>query len=67
MGIETDAALISSLQDAFAYLRQTDHKFLNGYVQKSGEDLAAIEAMRNEKREYIRTHQDDIQRLGVDL
>lgn len=36
------------------YLSKTDHKFFNGYKPKDGEDLVAIEATRDEYREFIR-------------
>lgn len=39
------------------YLAKTDHKFYNGYKPKEGEDLAAIEAKRDEAREYIRMNE----------
>lgn len=38
------------------YLSNTDYKFLNGYVPKDDEDLKAIEAKRNEAREFIRAN-----------
>ena len=40
-----------------AYLSNTDHKFLNGYVAKPDEDLTAIKALRDEKREFIRLNE----------
>ena len=45
------------IQEAKQYLASTDHKFYNGYKPKEGEDLAAIEAKRDEAREYIRMNE----------
>jgi hypothetical protein len=42
------------IQDAKAYLRKTDHKFLNNYVLKDGEDLAPIQKQREKLRTLIR-------------
>lgn len=39
-----------------AYLNKTDYKFFNGYKPKDGEDLFAIEAKRDEYREFIRSN-----------
>ena len=39
------------------YLDKTDHKFFNGYKPKEGEDLVAIEAKRDEYREFIRANE----------
>ena len=39
------------------YLDKTDHKFFNGYKPKEGEDLVAIEATRDEYREFIRANE----------
>ena len=41
-----------------AYLNNTDHKFLNGYIQKEDENLLEIETSRNEKREFIRLNEN---------
>ena len=41
------------------YLTNTDHKFLNGYVQKEDEDLEAIAVTRNSYREFIRLNKGD--------
>lgn len=41
------------------YLSNTDHKFFNGYKPKDGEDLVAIEATRDEYREFIRLNELD--------
>lgn len=57
MTLEQDALLIQQLQEAHEYLRNTDHKFLNAYVSKDGEDLAAIETQRNQHREFIRQNE----------
>jgi hypothetical protein len=54
MTLEQDALLIQQLQEAHEYLKGTDHKFLNSYVPKDGEDLAVIEAQRNQHRQFIR-------------
>ena len=40
-----------------AYLSNTDHKFLNGYVAKTDEDLIAIKTLRDERREFIRINE----------
>lgn len=40
------------------YLDDTDHKFFSRYKPKKGEDLAAIEAKRDEYREFIRANKD---------
>ena len=47
----------AKVQEAKQYLQATDHKFYNGYKPKEGEDLAAIEAKRDEAREYIRMNE----------
>ena len=47
----------AKMQEAKQYLQATDHKFYNGYKPKEGEDLVAIEAKRDEAREYIRMHE----------
>lgn len=39
------------------YLKDTDFKFLPGYVSKDGEDLEAIKLKRDQAREYIRETQ----------
>ena len=39
------------------YLNNTDHKFLNGYIAKPDEDLVAIKALRDDKREFIRLNE----------
>ena len=39
------------------YLTNTDHKFLNGYKSKEGEDLDALEIERDYKREFIRLNE----------
>ena len=44
-------------QEAKQYLQATDHKFYLGYKPKEGEDLATIEAKRDEAREYIRMNE----------
>ena len=45
------------IAEAKQYLEKTDHKFYNGYKPKEGEDLATIEAKRDEAREYIRMNE----------
>ena len=57
MTLEQDALLIQQLQEAPEYLKGTDHKFLNSYVPKDGEDLAVIEAQRNQYRQLIRDNE----------
>lgn len=49
--------LAQQLGEYKAYLTNTDHKFLVGYTPKEGEDLSAIEATRNEYREFIRENE----------
>ena len=51
--------LSKKLQDAKEYLTNTDHKFLNGYIPKDGEDLNAIETTRNSYREFIRLNEGE--------
>ena len=48
--------LARAIRDAKKYLAETDHKDLPNYVPKPDEDLAAIIAERNEKREFIRAN-----------
>ena len=47
----------AKIQEAKQYLQSTDHKFYLGYKPKDGEDLATIEAKRDEAREYIRMNE----------
>ena len=47
----------AKVQEAKDYLISTDHKFYLGYKPKEGEDLVAIEAKRDEAREYIRMNE----------
>ena len=47
----------AKVQEAKQYLQATDHKFYLGYKPKDGEDLVAIEAKRDEAREYIRMNE----------
>lgn len=47
----------AKVQEAKQYLQATDHKFYLGYKPKDGEDLGAIEAKRDEAREYIRMNE----------
>ena len=47
----------TKVQEAKQYLQSTDHKFYLGYKPKEGEDLVAIEAKRDEAREYIRMNE----------
>lgn len=47
----------TKVQEAKQYLQSTDHKFYLGYKPKDGEDLVAIEAKRDEAREYIRMNE----------
>ena len=53
-------ALASQLQEAKDYLNKTDHKMLNGYVPRVGEDLQAIELQRNSYREFIRENEEAV-------
>ena len=48
--------LDSKIQEAKAYLANTDYKMLPNYVPKADEDLDAIIAKRNETREFIRNN-----------
>lgn len=45
-----------TVQEYQEYLDRTDHKFLQGYKPKEGEDLKVIEAKRDEYREFIRAN-----------
>ena len=47
----------TKVQEAKQYLQSTDHKFYLGYKPKECEDLVAIEAKRDEAREYIRMNE----------
>lgn len=47
----------AKVQESKQYLQATDHKFYLGYKPKEGEDLATIEAKRDEAREYIRMNE----------
>ena len=51
--------LARSIQEAKRYLADTDHKDLPNYVPKPDEDLAAVIAERNSKREFIRANTAD--------
>ena len=42
------------------YLSRTDYKFFNGYKPKECEDLVAIEATRDEYREFIRANKVEV-------
>ena len=44
------------INEAKAYLANTDYKMLPNYVLKADEDLNAIIAKRNEAREFIRNN-----------
>lgn len=57
---EIEAEMLSlKIQEAKQYLNKTDHKFYNGYKPKEDEDLAEIEILRDEAREFIRTNKGD--------
>lgn len=59
-GINTptpEQILQQQIAEAKAYLQETDHKFINGYVPRPDEDLDAILAERNAKREFIRKNE----------
>ncbi len=51
--------LQNQINEAKQYLSKTDHKFYNGYKPKEDEDLAEIERLRDEAREFIRTNKGD--------
>ena len=56
LAVEKEAQdLQAKVNEAQQYLTSTDHKFFNGYKPKPDEDLIAIEAKRDEAREFIRT------------
>ena len=56
LALEKEAQdLQAKINEAQQYLTSTDHKFFNGYKPKPDEDLIAIEAKRDEAREFIRT------------
>lgn len=48
--------LQAKVNEAQQYLTSTDHKFFNGYKPKQDEDLVAIEAKRDEARDFIRNN-----------
>ena len=48
----------AKVNEAQQYLTSTDHKFFNGYKPKPDEDLIAIEAKRDEAREFIRSNKE---------
>jgi hypothetical protein len=48
--------IASNITKYTQYLKDTDHKFITGYVPSSDEDLDIILELRNEYREYIREH-----------
>ena len=55
LAVEKEAQdLQAKVNEAQQYLTSTDHKFFNGYKPKPDEDLIAIEAKRDEAREFIR-------------
>ena len=57
---EIEAEMLSlKIQEAKQYLNKTDHKFYNGYKTKEDEDLAEIERLRDEAREFIRTNKGE--------
>lgn len=57
---EIEAEILSlKIQEAKQYLNKTDHKFYNGYKPKEDEDLAEMERLRDEAREFIRTNKGD--------
>ena len=51
--------LARAIRDAKKYLAETDYKDLPNYVPKPDEDLAAIIAERNARREFIRANTND--------
>ena len=54
---KTQEEIVSEkIQEAKAYLANTDYKMLPNYVPKADEDLDAIIAKRNETREFIRNN-----------
>ena len=56
VAVEKEAQdLQAKVNEAQQYLTSTDHKFFNGYKPKPDEDLIAIEAKRDEAREFIRS------------
>lgn len=58
---EIEAEMLSlKIQEAKQYLNKTDHKFYNGYKPKEDEDLAEIEILRDEAREFIRTNKGEV-------
>ena len=57
LAVEKEAQdLQAKVNEAQQYLTSTDHKFFNGYKPKQDEDLVAIEAKRDEAREFIRNN-----------
>lgn len=51
--------LAQQIAKAKQYLNKTDHKFYNGYKPNDGEDLAEIERLRDEARDFIRANEGD--------
>lgn len=52
---ELDAMALAKMKaEAQAYLDKTDHKDLPSYKPKTGEDLTAIMAKRDEARSFLR-------------
>ena len=59
LAVEKEAQdLQAKVNEAQQYLTSTDHKFFNGYKPKPDEDLIAIEAKRDEAREFIRNNKE---------
>ena len=59
LAVEKEAQdLQTKVNEAQQYLTSTDHKFFNGYKPKPDEDLIAIEAKRDEAREFIRNNKE---------
>ena len=48
--------LAEKVAEALAYLVKTNHKFYIGYIPKDGEDLVAIQALRDEALLFIRAN-----------
>ena len=56
MTLEEEIEISNKMLECNNYLIATDHKFLNGYKPKVGENLFEIENLRDEARAFIRSN-----------
>lgn len=55
--LPTEAQILSEkVNEALSYLVKTNHKCFIGYIPKDGEDLVAIQALRDEALLFIRAN-----------